>query len=324
MANDIGWGQGAVNNGIGWGQGAINNDINWGDIYYSTDAGETDIIGSEAPAYLYFLNSTFYSVLEETEYGEMLRIGQNFELINYTSPNERGLIWNNEDDNIEYTINFVVAEDGWELTTLEINKVYDATNPFSGVCPINLNTIIYETNGEGLLVSRIFDIYQTANSPRSNGDFISLTDVIDNYVVTIGIEVDYTFEGDGYFDVFFPAYISNNNSGIERGLSYVDDEIFASVTIFYEYSYYDDETEQYITETGEWQQTISLINTSYDLGTPNFPHIIFDFGFEQDWQIEIYISDFRIFTSLQTDRNLLDPNPYISKNYFNDIWYFNY
>lgn len=49
MANDIGWGQGAVDNGIGWGQGAINNDINWGDIYYSTDAGETDIIGSDAP-----------------------------------------------------------------------------------------------------------------------------------------------------------------------------------------------------------------------------------------------------------------------------------
>ena len=49
MPNNIGWGQGAVNNAIGWGQGAINYIINWGSIYFSSYAGETDIIGSPVP-----------------------------------------------------------------------------------------------------------------------------------------------------------------------------------------------------------------------------------------------------------------------------------
>lgn len=49
MANNIGWGQGAVNNAIGWGQGAVNNIIGWGSIYYSSFSGETDIIGSPIP-----------------------------------------------------------------------------------------------------------------------------------------------------------------------------------------------------------------------------------------------------------------------------------
>lgn len=49
MANNIGWGQGAVNNAIGWGQGAVNNIIGWGSIYYATFSGETDIIGSPVP-----------------------------------------------------------------------------------------------------------------------------------------------------------------------------------------------------------------------------------------------------------------------------------
>ena len=46
MANNIGWGQGAINNVIGWGQGAINNIIGWGSIYSKSYSGETDIIGS--------------------------------------------------------------------------------------------------------------------------------------------------------------------------------------------------------------------------------------------------------------------------------------
>lgn len=49
MANNIGWGQGAVNNAIGWGKGAINNLIGWGSIYLLSYSGETDIIGSPVP-----------------------------------------------------------------------------------------------------------------------------------------------------------------------------------------------------------------------------------------------------------------------------------
>ena len=49
MANNIGWGQGAINNVIGWGQGAINNLIGWGSIYSKSYSGETDIIGSPVP-----------------------------------------------------------------------------------------------------------------------------------------------------------------------------------------------------------------------------------------------------------------------------------
>lgn len=49
MANDIGWGQGVINNVIGWGQGAINNIIGWGSIYSKSYSGETDIIGFSIP-----------------------------------------------------------------------------------------------------------------------------------------------------------------------------------------------------------------------------------------------------------------------------------
>jgi hypothetical protein len=45
MANDIGWGQGAINNTIGWGQGSVNNTIGWGSIHSISWAGETDIVG---------------------------------------------------------------------------------------------------------------------------------------------------------------------------------------------------------------------------------------------------------------------------------------
>jgi hypothetical protein len=46
MANNIDWGEGAINNSIGWGQGALNNDISWGSVYLQSWSGETDIIGS--------------------------------------------------------------------------------------------------------------------------------------------------------------------------------------------------------------------------------------------------------------------------------------
>lgn len=46
MANNIGWGQGVINNIIGWGQGAINNVISWGSIYANSYSGETNILGS--------------------------------------------------------------------------------------------------------------------------------------------------------------------------------------------------------------------------------------------------------------------------------------
>lgn len=45
MANNIGWGQGAVNNTIGWGQGAINNLISWGKSHLSSYSNETNIAG---------------------------------------------------------------------------------------------------------------------------------------------------------------------------------------------------------------------------------------------------------------------------------------
>lgn len=45
MANNIGWGQGAINNSIGWGQGAINNNISWGASQSVSESGETNIVG---------------------------------------------------------------------------------------------------------------------------------------------------------------------------------------------------------------------------------------------------------------------------------------
>jgi len=47
MANNIDWGQGANNNTIGWGQGAFNNNISWGKSHYTSNSGETDIVGNE-------------------------------------------------------------------------------------------------------------------------------------------------------------------------------------------------------------------------------------------------------------------------------------
>ena len=48
MANNIGWGLGAVNNSINWGLGAVNNSISWGVIQDDefTWSGETDIYGT--------------------------------------------------------------------------------------------------------------------------------------------------------------------------------------------------------------------------------------------------------------------------------------
>lgn len=53
MANNIGWGQGAVNNAIGWGQGAINNIIGWGSAYFNSYYNETDIVGSPVPSLIF-------------------------------------------------------------------------------------------------------------------------------------------------------------------------------------------------------------------------------------------------------------------------------
>jgi hypothetical protein len=54
MANSIGWGQGAGNNGIGWGQGAANNLISWGKSQILSPSGETDIAGG-----IYALSTNF-------------------------------------------------------------------------------------------------------------------------------------------------------------------------------------------------------------------------------------------------------------------------
>jgi hypothetical protein len=43
MANSIGWGQAANDNGIGFGQGAFNNDNDWGKIYEFSHSEETDL-----------------------------------------------------------------------------------------------------------------------------------------------------------------------------------------------------------------------------------------------------------------------------------------
>lgn len=50
MANDINWGQGAVNNNIGWGQGASNNSISWGLSQKDSYSGETEIYGIRTDA----------------------------------------------------------------------------------------------------------------------------------------------------------------------------------------------------------------------------------------------------------------------------------
>jgi hypothetical protein len=46
MANNINWGQGAVNNLIGWGKGAINNLIGWGAVHANSYSPETNLTGS--------------------------------------------------------------------------------------------------------------------------------------------------------------------------------------------------------------------------------------------------------------------------------------
>lgn len=45
MANNIGWGQGAINNSIGWGQGAVRNLISWGKSHLISYSNETNIAG---------------------------------------------------------------------------------------------------------------------------------------------------------------------------------------------------------------------------------------------------------------------------------------
>jgi hypothetical protein len=50
MANNINWGQGAINNNIGWGQGAKNNSIGWGLSQFTSPAGETEIYGARSDA----------------------------------------------------------------------------------------------------------------------------------------------------------------------------------------------------------------------------------------------------------------------------------
>ena len=47
MANENGWGDGALNNNIGWGKGA-DNAIGWGAIQADSYAGATDIVGTPA------------------------------------------------------------------------------------------------------------------------------------------------------------------------------------------------------------------------------------------------------------------------------------
>jgi hypothetical protein len=48
MANDIGWGQGSINNTNGWGQGA-NNSNGWGNVQLTSYSGETEIDGGNIP-----------------------------------------------------------------------------------------------------------------------------------------------------------------------------------------------------------------------------------------------------------------------------------
>jgi len=50
MANNIGWGQGILNNVIDWGLGAVNNIISWGVSHKEENSwsGETEIYGYTA------------------------------------------------------------------------------------------------------------------------------------------------------------------------------------------------------------------------------------------------------------------------------------
>ena len=43
-------------NDIGWGQGAINNDISWGSVYGNSYSGETEILGNEVEAVVDFIS----------------------------------------------------------------------------------------------------------------------------------------------------------------------------------------------------------------------------------------------------------------------------
>ena len=51
--NNINWGKSA-NNQIGWGQGAVNNSIYWGSIYDDSYSGETELLGDEGKYALEF------------------------------------------------------------------------------------------------------------------------------------------------------------------------------------------------------------------------------------------------------------------------------
>jgi len=58
MANNIGWGQGILNNVIDWGLGAVNNIISWGVSHKEENSwsGETEIYGTSISPLAVFYN----------------------------------------------------------------------------------------------------------------------------------------------------------------------------------------------------------------------------------------------------------------------------
>jgi hypothetical protein len=330
MANDIGWGQGAVDNGIGWGQGAINNDINWGDIYYSTDAGETDIIGSEAPpvpTYEYSLNNEFTTRIKPLQSG--FTIANDFLLENLTEANERGLVYGGEEDNIyfnfEYLIGLTIAD-----PVHPVNVYYQSASefyynqdefPFIDNCPIENSNIVVDANG-GFRAIKLLNISDYYSPYRINGDFLTLnysqpTPYIVNTNLSYTVEnnndqKDIYVEGESYSD--FPEA----DRGVKFGAG--DDGMY----IQFEYHYIvlkdDGEGGEFIEEG--YSSTNLNLGGNYDYGNFEWGIAVADQGGNiNDWYL-FEIVDIQIINNNNQDIN--GGNYYLSTNPYNDIWTFEF
>ena len=330
MANDIGWGQGAVNNGIGWGQGAINNDINWGDIYYSTDAGETDIIGSEAPpvpTYEYSLNNEFTPSI--APFGDGYTFKNEFLLENLTEANARGLVYSNSEDDIYFYFTYLVG-----LTIADpvhpVNVYYETSGqyhydmndwPFSELCPIEGTTFFdnYEGSIRSVVMLQIEDSYFQY---RINGDFLTL-----NYSqptpYILNTNFSYTVENNNdQKDIYVNGYSFSDFPEADRGVEFGagDDGMY----IQFEYHYIvlkDDGEGGEFVEEGYSSTNLNLA-ANYDYGDSEWGIAVADQGGNiNDWYL-FEIVDVQIINNNNQDIN--GGNYYLSTNPYNDIWTFEF
>lgn len=136
MANENGWGDGAVNNNIGWGQGSLNNNISWGKSHIDSWSGATDIDGGNAPVNTVapvISGSTSLSSVLTTTNGTWTSLTA----ITYTYQWYRGATLITGATNSTYTI--VVADSG-----LNITCQVTATN-LLGSASANSNAITAQT-----------------------------------------------------------------------------------------------------------------------------------------------------------------------------------